>query len=219
MRKQLVSIAVGAALGASGALAQGSGSWLGGGAQGSESGSIVDTGRPPPPPVPGATLDRRILDPVRHRAQARKQLLRYLDGAGVLARLQKLDPVVAQVRVGAQDPGHRTGIRVPRGAVVRVVPLDGSWTVDHRNYPGVGPEGHLDLSDLYTRWGHLRAVQTLPFARLLGSVAPGEYFDAGLGHPIELKRGGELLFKINDQVGAYGDNQGELIFDVEIYTP
>lgn len=196
------------------------GGWLGGGNP-----EVPEPGKPPPsrvpelprPPPPPPPIDHRIWDPQAHQGRAVGFV--YLDAAAREYLLEHQEPEVRRVTVGAQDREVHPGIRVPPGATVRVQPVRGAWSVDQRNYPPVGPQGHLDLSELYTRWGHLRDEVSLPFGRLLGWVRGGAFFDAGDGAAVRFEVGGGLHLKINDKVGAYGDNGGAVTVDVEVYPP
>jgi hypothetical protein len=161
-------------------------------------------------------LDQRILAPAAYGVRGR--CAHPMDPER--GALPLLEQETKRVSLRADAPAQRTGLEVEAGDVVRVPQLAGGWTVDKRLSPRVDVRGHLELGDLYEKWGAYRDEQALPFGRLLvGLAGTGRWADGGSGADLMFSARGELTFKINDQECAYGDNAGAVLLRVEVLRP
>ena len=94
----------------------------------------------------------------------------------------------------------------------------GTWTVDKRSIPFVGPEGYP--ADVDSRIGYAdlcKVKRDAPYAALLGKIDDGPLFLVGRGGSFTADRDGSLYLTINDQTYCQGDNEGSVI--VQIPTP
>lgn len=87
--------------------------------------------------------------------------------------------------------------------------LDGTWTVDYRTVPYVGPEGYgEDWDEKLGRW--CAVDPTAPYGRLLGKVGDGPVFSVGRGGEFTAESDGTLSLRINDGDECLGDNAGRV---------
>lgn len=161
---------------------------------------------------PPASSSTRIVHDPDAWARRTQHVARLLD-----VRTTRLTrPRSASVTVSATRLDRSAGLVVQPGDVVQVVEGKGGWTVDRRSFALVGIAGHVTESALHKDWGHMRAIDTLPFGRLLVRVGDGPWLDAGSGALVQTFVGGALQFSINDNGGSFADNDGAIEIQVTI---
>jgi len=88
--------------------------------------------------------------------------------------------------------------------------VSGSWTVDYRNFPRVGPQGYSDAVDK-TIYQGCKYDASRNYAVLLGKVgASGATFPIGASGLFTASSGGSLYLRINDDDACLGDNAGSV---------
>jgi len=105
-----------------------------------------------------------------------------------------------------------------QGDPFSVAYLSGTWTVDKRSLPFVGPEGYsadVDRRIGYADWCKVNGG--MPYAALLGKIDDGPSFLVGRGGNFTADRDGPLYLQINDGTHCQGDNEGSIV--VQIPTP
>ncbi|MCX4764156.1 hypothetical protein OG562_24990 [Streptomyces sp. NBC_01275] len=90
----------------------------------------------------------------------------------------------------------------------------GSWTVDYRNFPQVGPEGYDETADAQIFQGC--KVAPYAYAKLLGKFGTGPVFPVGSGGSFTDEDGGSLFLRINDAESCFSDNDGTLTVHVTV---
>jgi len=111
------------------------------------------------------------------------------------------------MEVKAELGWQSTGLALRSEQVFNVAYLDGTWTVDYRSVPVVGPEGYSGEWD--ENLGRSCTVDTsFPYARLLSQIGDGPLFSVGRGDEFEATRDGVLHLRINDGDVCLGDNAG-----------
>jgi hypothetical protein len=103
-------------------------------------------------------------------------------------------------------------IDLPR-SVRRVVSVGGSWSVDARNYSGVGPEGHSgDAARRLEPYNQYKYDQGIPFGGLLVDIPTdgNGYVWVRSGSQTLPKQISRTALRINDADKALGDNAGSL---------
>src|SRR4051794_21105235 len=83
--------------------------------------------------------------------------------------------------------------------------ISGTWTVDFRNFPQVGPAGYTATLD-QTIWQGCKVLSTVPYARLLGRIGGGQPFAIGAGGTFTAKTAGELPPRIKHRATCLGDH-------------
>ena len=138
-------------------------------------------------------------------------------------------PILQGVAVSAQCSGvnctissragwQQTPWTLKQGDPFSVAYLSGTWTVDKRSLPFVGPEGYsadVDRRIGYADW--CKVNRGAPYAALLGKIDDGSSFLVGRGGNFTADRDGLLYLTLNDQTYCQGDNDGSVI--VQIPTP
>jgi hypothetical protein len=90
----------------------------------------------------------------------------------------------------------------------------GTWTVDYRSFPYVGPNGYNRATDARIYQG-CKVDPTLPYGRLLGRIGEhGRVFSVGAGGTFVAHATSPLYMRINDQGRCVQDNRGYI--EVEI---
>jgi hypothetical protein len=90
----------------------------------------------------------------------------------------------------------------------------GTWTVDYRNWPAVGPDGYDPATDGRIYVG-CKFASDKPYGQLLGRIgADGPAFSVGAGVTFVASRNGQLDLRINDQDHCLVDNQGYMFAEV-----
>jgi len=113
---------------------------------------------------------------------------------------------------------QQTPRTLKQGDPFSVAYLSGTWTVDKRSIPFVGPEGYS--ADVDSRIGYAdwcKVKREAPYAALLGKIGDGPAFLVGRGGNFTADRDGSLYLTLNDQTYCQGDNEGSVI--VQIPTP
>ncbi len=113
---------------------------------------------------------------------------------------------------------QQTPLTLKRGDSFSIAYLSGTWTVDKRSIPFVGPEGYsadVDNRIGYADWCKVNGGT--PYAALLGKIDDGSSFLVGRGGNFTADRDGSLYLTPNDQTYCQGDNEGSVI--VQIPTP
>ncbi len=100
-----------------------------------------------------------------------------------------------------------TGLTVQQGTQYTIYYTSGTWTVDVRNFPSVGPQGYLWDEDQKIAQG-CKYDPTLTYATLLGQIGNGSDFVVGKGGVYIAGASGSLSLRINDQDACLGDNSG-----------
>jgi murein DD-endopeptidase MepM/ murein hydrolase activator NlpD len=115
-------------------------------------------------------------------------------------------------KVSSRFGWQRTPLKVSRGNALRVQwDKVSDWTVDHQNFPYVGPQGYPPHIDGQIYQGcKLRAKW--PYARLIGKVnQTGRLFSVGRGGKFTARKsGGFLYLRIHDANACLGDNGGSI---------
>ncbi|MCL4857777.1 MAG: carboxypeptidase regulatory-like domain-containing protein [Caldilineaceae bacterium] len=102
-----------------------------------------------------------------------------------------------------------TPLLVNAGAELTFVYQSGAWTIDHRLFAYVGPDGY-PLDEDSTIFPGCKVLEESVYGALLGQVANGDPFSIGSGGSIVADGNGPLALRINDQDGCLGDNDGAL---------
>jgi hypothetical protein len=108
------------------------------------------------------------------------------------------------IAIPAGDEGHDAGVRIQAGAAVTIV-ARGSWSHGTQDWtrPFYGPEGYAKTD----------AAALDPDARigeLIYRVGSGPWRPAGARVSFTSDAEGELYLSMNDDPGAFVDNQGSL---------
>ena len=109
---------------------------------------------------------------------------------------------------------QQSPINVTSGEVYALTYLSGSWTVDYRNFPQVGPGGYSDQVDSQIYQG-CKYLASSNYAVLLGAVGNGSAFAIGNGGTFTAQASGPLLLRINDDDACLGDNAGSVTMQLE----
>lgn len=105
-----------------------------------------------------------------------------------------------------------TAIQLHRNEQFRVTYGSGSWTVDYRNFPAVGPEGYSTDADS----GIYQGCKILPdvvYGTMLARTG-GAPIVVGSGGTFIAQDDGTLELRIHDQDTCLGDNQGAVVVTV-----
>jgi hypothetical protein len=107
---------------------------------------------------------------------------------------------------------QQTGLFLNTGDKYYVDYRGGSWTVDYRNFPYVGPAGYsADIDKTIVPGHNAKFDTTVPYACLLGKVGNGKELPVGNSSgPFVADAGGFLSLRINDIDSALGDNDGAI---------
>jgi hypothetical protein len=135
------------------------------------------------------------------------------------------DPLQPQSLDAIQTVSSRAGwqqmpLSLQQGNTFFVTYVSGSWTVDYRLYPNVGPEGYTPQID--NRVGYYdfcKTVRTLPYATLLGRIGNGPIFAVRRGGAFTANASGSLSLRINDNESCQGDNSGSIQVEAGTGTP
>jgi hypothetical protein len=131
-----------------------------------------------------------------------------LAGASATAEAAASAPVTASVTVSSTTGWQKTPITVTKGVNYSITYVSGTWTVDYRNFPQVGPGGYSNQVD-QTIYQGCKYDPHSNYAVLLGvvgdSVAP---FAIGAGGTFVAKSTGPLYLRINDDDACLSDNAG-----------
>ncbi len=109
---------------------------------------------------------------------------------------------------------QQTALQLNAGDSFRVEYRGGSWSVDYRNFPYVGPEGYAPDVNGKIAQGY-QFDRSLPYGFLLAKVGNGATIKVGsTGGPFKADTAGFLFLRINDSDAAMGDNDGAIFVSV-----
>jgi hypothetical protein len=105
---------------------------------------------------------------------------------------------------------QQTGLLLNTGDKYYVDYRGGSWTVDYKNFPYVGPGGYSADIDKTIAAG-LKFDNSVPYAYLLGKVGTGKEIAIGNSSgPFTADASGYLSLRINDMDASLVDNDGAI---------
>jgi hypothetical protein len=105
---------------------------------------------------------------------------------------------------------QQTGLYLNAGDKFYVDYRGGSWTVDYKNFPYVGPGGYSADIDKTIAAGY-KFDSSVPYGYLLGKVGTGNVIFVGVkGGPFTADVSGFLSLRINDTDTTLGDNDGAI---------
>ena len=125
--------------------------------------------------------------------------------AAAPAQCDGMDCVITS-RVGWQE----TPLTPKRGEQFSVAYLGGTWTVDRRSLPFVGPAGYSSDVDSQIGYTECKVDGRWPYAALLGKIGDGPVFLVDRGGAFTAERDGPLYLHINDATFCQGDNEGSV---------
>jgi hypothetical protein len=136
-------------------------------------------------------------------------------GAGLAeAIIALVDAAASTVSVDSTRGWQTTSFRVTKGQQVSFSTV-GTWTVDFRNFPYVGPEGYTPAVDT-TIYQGCKLAPTVPYGKLLVRVGDSTSFQViGSAGTLTADRDGELAFRIHDADACLVDNAGTVTVTVE----
>ena len=115
------------------------------------------------------------------------------------------------VSVSSTTGWQKTPVHLNSGDKYTVTYVSGTWSVDYRNFPYVGPGGYSEQEDAKIYQG-CKIDTSETYGVLLGSVgsAPGDAFPIGQGGTFTAGNNGDLYLRINDSDACLGDNNGSV---------
>lgn len=119
---------------------------------------------------------------------------------------------VTELSVFSRYGWHDTSVQLRPGQRYEVSWTGGSWTVDARSIPFVGPGGYKTPDDANI-WQGCKTTQ-YAYGRLLGQISNGPVFSVGAGGTFTSEGAGELKFRIHDADNCLGDNEGSVQMQV-----
>jgi hypothetical protein len=124
------------------------------------------------------------------------------------------------VTVSSTSGWQQVPVGLTPGEAYTVSYISGTWTVDQRNYPKVGPGGYSNAID-QTIYQGCKYDPNVNYAVLLGEAGalPGTDFPVRQGGIFYVPSGGGPLYlRINDDDACLGDNAGSVtMFIVPVY--
>ena len=126
-------------------------------------------------------------------------------------------PFTYTFAVSSTTGWQQTPLHLNKGDTFYVTYQSGSWTVDQRNYPQVGPSGYDSDTDNRVARGY-KFESSLPYGTLIGRVGNGSLVTVrslgglclGLGGRSLAADTGYLFLRINDSDVALEDNAGSI---------
>jgi FecR protein len=116
--------------------------------------------------------------------------------------------------ISSQIGWQQTGLYLNAGDKFYVDYSGGSWTVDYKNSPYVGPAGYSPDIDKTIAPGY-KFDSSVPYGYLLGEVGNGkEILIGGKGGPFTPDVSGFLSLRINDSDSTSGDNDGAITINL-----
>ena len=107
-----------------------------------------------------------------------------------------------------------TRFRVENNVPFTIQFISGSWTVDTRNFPSVGPQGYQRQTDREIFQG-CKVDNRQPYAALLARVGDsGPAFAVRRGGQFRSPDDGRLFLRINDADRCLGDNKGSIVVNL-----
>jgi hypothetical protein len=127
-------------------------------------------------------------------------------------------PATATVVVSSTSGWQKTPINLVAGDGYTISYVSGSWTVDYRNFPRVGPGGYSDQVDGQIYQGCKYDAHS-NYAVLLGAIGDSASVIAiGRGGAFDAKSSGPLYLRINDDDACLGDNAGSVKMTIDEVT-
>jgi hypothetical protein len=152
----------------------------------------------------------------------RFRLLMVLIGVAVMiAGGVVLVPVTASaagptyVDVSSTHGWQQTPVTLHRGDKVSLWYETGSWTVDHVNFPYVGPDGYSSAVDQKIYQGCKLNPQWV-YGLMLGRVGDGPTVVVGRSATLTADRDGPLQLRIHDGDACLGDNAGAIRMEYSV---
>jgi len=105
---------------------------------------------------------------------------------------------------------QQTSLTVKAGEQFSISYLGGTWTVDKRNWPLVGPGGYSSGIDQQIGYPACKVDSRWAYATLLGKIDDGPVFLVDGGGTFTAERDGALYLQINDATLCQGDNEGSI---------
>lgn len=105
---------------------------------------------------------------------------------------------------------QQASVTLKQGDQYSISYLSGTWTVDKRSLPSVGPGGYSPEIDSRIGYPACKVDSRWPYAALLGRMGDGPVFVVGEGGTFSAERDGPLYLQINDATGCQGDNDGAI---------
>lgn len=105
---------------------------------------------------------------------------------------------------------QQTPVTLRQGDQYSVTYVGGTWTVDKRNLPLVGPGGYSSEIDSGIGYPACKVDSRWPYAALLGKIDDGSVFLVDGGGTFTAERDGPLYLQINDATACQGDNEGSI---------
>ena len=116
----------------------------------------------------------------------------------------------AVTSISSQTGWQQTGLYLNAGEKFYVDYSGGSWTIDYKNFPYVGPAGYTADIDKTIAPGY-KFDATVPYGYLLGEVGNGKEIRIGVNSgPFTADASGFLSLRINDSDSTLGDNDGAI---------
>jgi hypothetical protein len=112
--------------------------------------------------------------------------------------------------ISARNGWQQTGLQLNAGDRFYIEYRGGSWTVDYKNFPDVGPSGYTKDIDRTIASGY-KLDPGVPYGYLLGKVGNGKEIPIGdRGDSFTADTSGFLSLRINDIDSTLGDNDGAI---------
>ena len=120
------------------------------------------------------------------------------------------------VSISSTTGWQKTPVHLKSGEKFTVTYVSGSWSVDYRNFPYVGPGGYSGQEDAKIYQG-CKIDTTETYGVLLGSVGspPDGAFPIGQGGTFSAENNGDLYLRINDNDACLGDNSGSVTVTIK----
>jgi hypothetical protein len=131
-------------------------------------------------------------------------------GAIPVAQAKVTAPVTVTATVSSISGWQQTSFELSKNKSYTVSYLSGTWTVDKRNFPQVGPGGYDNSTD-QTIYQGCKYYPQRNYGVLLGKVGgSGADFPIGDGGMFTAASSGPLYLRINDDDACLGDNAGSV---------
>lgn len=129
-------------------------------------------------------------------------------------------PSTANFTVSSTAGWQQTPIQLTAGDTYVVSYVSGSWTVDYRNFPRVGPAGYTNQVDS-TIYQGCKYYPSRNYAVLLGAVGASSNpaFPISTGGTFTAGTSGPVFLRINDDDACLGDNAGSVTMKIVRQSP
>jgi hypothetical protein len=144
-----------------------------------------------------------------------------IPGAAVAEAQVQTRPHSVTANVYATQDWQDTGVYVRADRPFKISYKYGAWTVDHRNFPYVGPEGYSADQDRKIYQG-CKFSSEYPYGYLIGAVGHSHdpvtlYVGKGGSRSFRVRISGPLFLRINDDTRCLGDNAGVVVMKITTY--